>query len=316
MSRFAIGPEASWAAFDRLVSRVARGADPAALREIVHVGALSGPEAEPLSERLQHLYSLAFDADEVMDAGQQAVAIAHGFHETWLARDSAGAVTAALQAQLVDLEGGAAMLVVWYVAAVPGLRTPARELFTRALADSLAAARARGRAVAAIVGETRPAVERTFNRYGLRRVYYRTPAGRLAEVPYRVPNDDLSDVVSEHLILIRLDGRADLEVAELLAIVRALHHEYLRPEYYTPAALRASERHRGHPLPMSATRDEASAAAYRDAFSASLARCRAELEHQLRGAEALVLLGERERRQLDAGAHAAPGRDDGFRERP
>jgi hypothetical protein len=295
LSPLAADPAASWASFARLVARIGHGADPDLVRSIELVRHPPLEHAESVARELRELYALVFDPDEVMDAGQQIVALAHGFHDTWLARGPDGRITAALQAKLADLDATRAALIVWYVAAAPGTRAPARELFTRALADSLDAARSAGRAVAAIVGETRPGVERTFNRYGLRRVF-RASATGLAEVPYLVPNDDLSGIVSEHLLLTRLDERTELPVDELLALVAMLHHEYLRPEYYTLAALRASERHRGRPLPHAACQDEHSAAAYHRAFAAALAECRAELLRFVGEERSLLLLTEREHR--------------------
>jgi GNAT superfamily N-acetyltransferase len=166
--------------------------------------------------------------------------------------DASGKIVALSNAEYLELEAGGfakqdgptdAVIFVAYILTDKAQRKQGigSELYQDFYRFGLEEAQARDHRLKGIIGEAVSSVESFLNRMGRKRMYFEDEVGNVREVPYmQAPIDwdkrtgrAKTKATPEHLMLRLLDGRQEMQVEELLPMVKAVYKEnYVFSEGY------------------------------------------------------------------------------------
>jgi hypothetical protein len=193
-------------------------------------------------------------------------------------------------------------MVVWYVANREGYKGKSlvKEVAATALSDFLERSKQELKPVKAILGEAElgdedaARREKAFNRYaGMKRIYGRDKKGKLSEVLYEAPPEDESTKGAPANFMVRLvDGKNTISKEEYMAIVKGVHGQYTRPEYFTSEYFAFLEEGDPSDFP------QEDVDKYRQRYLGIVEKIQQKIEKKLKPAQGdLVLLSEREKRK-------------------
>jgi len=184
-----------------------------------------------------------FKDEETVDPMQLEIGLKHGIVDYQIARDEqTGKIACLLSSQNLETQNAEGQkelsMLIWYVATSKDYkgRSVVRNLASAALTDLMKKSQDELKPIKAVMGETEPEVEKVFNRYaGMRRVYEKDKDGNMSEVPYLCPPEDESEEgVPAHFMMRSMDGKDSISRAEYMELVKAIHGQYTREEYFTP----------------------------------------------------------------------------------
>lgn len=260
---------------------------------------------------MQEFLKKAFGGEEMVDEMQMEIGLTHGIVDYYGARDAEGKLITLLSSNLVETKTEAGdpelSMVVWYVANREGYKGKSlvKEVASVALSDFLKKAKQDLKPVKALLGEAElgddDAVrrERVFNRYaGMKRIYGKDKKNRLSEVLYEAPPEDESTKGAPANFMVRLiDGKNTMSKEEYMELVKEIHAQYTRPEYFTPEYFKfLADQEREEIDPEDFTPEAVDK--YRQRYSAIAEKIQKKIEKKLKPAQGdLVLLSEREKRK-------------------
>ena len=294
--------EASWKTLEELTPK-------GELPEGVIISKVEHEDAESTKTKvaeMQDFLKKAFEGEEMVDEMQMEIGLQHKIVDYYGARDAEGKLITLLSSNSVETktESGQSELsmVVWYVANREGYKgkSVVKEVAATGLSDFLKRAKQELKPVKAILGETElgddDAVrrERAFNRYaGMKRVYGKDKNGKLSEVLYEAPPEDESTKGAPANFMVRLiDGRDTLSKEEYMSIVKGIHSQYSRPEYFTSEYFAFLEEGDPKDFP------QEDVDKYRQRYLGITEKIQQKIEKKLKPVQGdLVLLSEREKRK-------------------
>ena len=294
--------EASWKTLEELTPK-------GELPEGVTISKIEHEDTESTKTKItemQDFLKKAFEGEEMVDEMQMGIGLEHKIVDYYGARDGEGKLVTLMSSQMVETktESGESELsmVVWYVANREGYKgkSVVKEVAASAIADFLERAKQELKPVKAILGEAElgddDAVrrERAFNRYaGMKRIYGKDKKEKLSEVLYEAPPEDESTKGAPANFMVRLiDGRGTMSKEEYMSIVRGVHDQYTRPEYFTSEYFAFLEE--GDPIDF----PQKDVDKYRQRYLGITEKIQQKIERKLKPAQGdLVLLSEREKRK-------------------
>lgn len=238
--------------------------------------------------------------------------------------------------EAINESGGAELsMAVWYVANDTDYkgRSVVKELGSTAMKEFLQKAHDQSRPVKAIIGEAQMAStiedimeeakengvkmtkkqaieeqknqerqeaqrEKMFNRYaGMKRLYGKKKNGELFEVLYEAPPEDESANGDEsHFMASMIDGSNSISKEDYMGLVRGIHGQYTRPEYFSSEYFIFLAQQEGQEINPQDVTSEA-VEAYRQRYLKITEKIQKKLEKRLKPAQGdLIFLSERERR--------------------
>jgi hypothetical protein len=260
---------------------------------------------------MQEFLGKAFEGEEMVDKMQMEIGITNKIVDYYGARDEAGKLITLMSSQMVETktESGESELsmIAWYVANREGYKGKSlvKEVASAALFDFLQKAQQELKPVKAILGEAElgdedaARREKAFNRYaGMKRIYGKDKKGKLSEVLYEAPPEDESTKGAPANFMVRLiDGRNTMSKEEYMELVRGIHGQYTRPEYFTPEYFKFLAEQEGEEIDPEDVTSEA-VDAYRQRYLGITEKIQGKIERKLEPAQGdLVLLSEREKRK-------------------
>lgn len=256
-------------------------------------------------DEMQKFLLKAFEGEEMVDAMQMDIGMRHGIVDYYQARDEEGKLVSLLSSQKVETKNKSGeeelSMVVWYVANDPDYRgkSVTKDLGAAAMADFLQVAKQELKPVKAILGEAESGDEdeskreKAFNRYaGMKRIYGRDKNGKLSQALYEAPPEDESTKGAHANFMVRLiDGRNTMSKDEYMSIVKGVHDQYTKPEYFTSEYFAFLEEGDPEDFP------QEDVDKYRERYLGIVGKIQKKIEKSLKPAQGdLVLLSERERR--------------------
>jgi len=261
-------------------------------------------------EEMQEFLLKAFEGEEMVDSMQMEIGMQHGIVDYYAARDEQGKLMSLLSSQLVETKNKAGeselSMIFWYVANDPEYkgRSVAKGLGTAALTDFLKRAQDQLKPVKAILGEAEMGDEdeakreRAFNRYaGMDRLYGKKKNGELFEVLYEAPPEDESTKgAPAHFMVRMVDGSKTISQEDYMELVKGIHSQYTRDEYFTPEYYAFMSGVSPKLLKLAHV-----AQMYHKRYKKITEKIDQKLEKKVNEAQGdLVLLSEREKRALDS----------------
>jgi hypothetical protein len=294
--------EASWKTLEEIISK-GELPDGMTVSKIEHEDKES---TKAKTAEMQEFLKKAFGGEEMVDEMQMEIGLAHGIVDYYAARDAEGKLITLMSSQMVETktESGESELsmVVWYVANREGYKGKSvlKEVGAAALSDFLKKCQQELKPAKALLGEAElgddDAVrrEKAFNRYaGMKRVYARDKKGKLSEVLYEAPPEDESTKGAPANFMVRLiDGKNTMSKEEYLELVRGVHSQYTRPEYFTSEYFAFLEEGDPRDFP------QEDVDKYRQRYLGIVEKIQQKIEKKLKpGQGDLILLSEREKRK-------------------
>lgn len=252
----------------------------------------------------------AFEGEEMVDEMQMEIGMVHGIVDYYGARDEQGKLITLMSSQTVETKTDSGeselSMIVWYVANGEEYKGKSliKEVGASAVSDFLEKAKQQLKPAKAILGESESGDEdemkreKAFNRYaGMKRVYGKNKKGELSEALYEAPPEDESTKgAPAHFMARMIDGSDTMSKEEYMTIVKGIHSQYTRPEYFTPeyfAFLAEKEGEEVDPEDMT----QGSVDEYRQRYLGIVEKIQQKIEKKLKPAQGdLVLLTEREKR--------------------
>jgi hypothetical protein len=299
--------EKSW---QQLSALIPEGEPPEGLT-VSKVEFSSEEERKARVEEMHAFLLKAFEGEEMVDPMQMEIGMQHNIVDYYEARDAEGKIVSLLSSQMVESKNKAGedelSMVVWYVANDPEYKgkSVVKEIGSAALKGFLQKAQEQLKPVKAVLGEAEMGDEdevrreKAFNRYAdMKRLYGKDKKGRLTEVLYEAPPEDESTKgAPAHFMAKMVDGSKSMSKEEYVALVRGIHAQYTRPEYFTPeyfAFLAEQEGEEVNPSDMTPKAIEK----YRQRYLKITEKIDQKIEKSLKSMQGdLVFLSERERRE-------------------
>jgi hypothetical protein len=262
---------------------------------------------------MQDFFQSAFHGEEMVDSMQMEIGMTHKIVDYYGARDAEGKLITLMSSQMVETKTDAGdpelSMIVWYVANRSGYRGKSlvKELAGVALSDFLVRSQQELKIAKAILGEAElgddDAVrrEKAFNRFaGMNRVFGKNKKGELSEVLYEAPPEDESAKGAPANFMVRfVDGSNAMNKEEYIKLVRGIHRQYTRPEYFTPEYFNFCAEQEGEEVDPKVTTPEA-VDQYRQRYLGIVEKIQAKLEKRIKPFQGdLVLLSEREKRKSE-----------------
>lgn len=302
------GREESWRVMEEFIKKLEAAAKQENFAVISKMEHKDDKSTKTKSEELYKFYGKRFKPEENMDPMQHEIALRNKIVDTWIGRDEKGELTTVLQTQLIDLprkegEEREAVFTTWYVSSDPEYKGTSiiRELFIRSLKESLERAKNNSITLKGIIGETEPEVEKLFNRYDVKRLYYKDSKGRIVEAPYEAPPEDESNKgAPAHFMARFFDGREETNRDEFSRLVEGIHAQYTRPEYFTAEYLKFAMEFYGEEGNPDWVTDKR-ASRYHQSYIKKAEKIRQKLADKLKNADKgrLFMMSERERRERE-----------------
>lgn len=244
----------SWKKTEEIVKKLESACSPEALAQVEAVELDDEESIRRIAKELYDFNAQFFGADENISLPTMELILRKRLSQIYLYRDQKGSIVSSLQTQNIEVPNEAGtepemLFTVWYVATHSGYKGKpvTRELMTKAAANFLKVAKDKNQGVVGFIGETAPKVESLNNRYyHLRRLYIETVNNEAKEIAFMDPPEDESrEGIPEHLMYRPIDDRNEITTAELMRLVRAIHSQYYRDEYFTVDHLKREDEHLG-----------------------------------------------------------------------
>jgi hypothetical protein len=299
--------ENSWKALEDLYPK-------GELPEGVTISKIENENTESTKEKvaeMQDFLKKAFKGEEMVDQMQMEIGITRGIVDYYGARDEEGKLITLLSSQTVETKNEAGetdlSMVLWYMANRENYKGKSlvKDVASIAFSDFLGKAKNELKPVKAILGEVElgddDAVrrEKAFNRYfGIKRVYGKNKSGSLIEAPYEAPPEDESTKGAPANFMARLiDDRNTMSKEEYMQLVRGIHDQYTKSEYFTPEYFTFLAEQEGEKInPEDVTLEAVNE--YRGRYLGIVGKVQQKIEKKLKPIQGdLVLLSEREKRK-------------------
>ena len=210
---------------------------------------------DPAVEKMYELLVKEFSEEEADTPETIRGAIESDIQAYHVVEDAKGHVIALSNTEYLKLESSQdAMIFIAYVATDPGYRRLGigSELYPGFYDFAKEKAKQDQARIKGVIGEAVGPVESFLNRMGRKRMYFEDEQGSIHEVPYIQAPLDWSEktgkprqkATPEHLMIRLLDERQEMQVSEVISMVKAIYEEnYIFPEDYfkTEKAYQACE---------------------------------------------------------------------------
>jgi predicted N-acetyltransferase YhbS len=210
---------------------------------------------DPAVQKIHEFLVKEFSKEEADTLETVKAAVEQEVQVYRIAENAEGRIVALGNMQYLELESSQeAMLFAAYVVTDADYRKAGlgSELYPGFYNFAKEKAKKDGVCIKGIIGEAVDTVESFLNRMGRKRIYFEDENGNIREVPYvqapldwdKKTGEPKTKAVAEHLMIRLLDGRQEMQISEIMPMVKAIYEEnYTFAEEYfkTKKAYQACE---------------------------------------------------------------------------